>query len=281
MNKAELLEEAKNRGLSVNTRTSKAELESMLDDGRLNPTTENTTEGQDRPEVQNKEEVRVNENQDGAATNGTTQHGSDKPVDNTTSVPQNGVDTVNTLKTTDNEIAKRADESRETQEVEFADQSNPNQKARVAGALGEEYDQDGNLRTGGYSYGVAEDDTKGTVPEEQNKGTAPEDLGPRTDILDNRAEPIGRYLNPEANSDADTNAREWSTEDQFDLEKRLSDPDNGVMARVTTSAGNYVRVKFFRNNKPLTTFRSRNFKEEDAVKARDNALEERGFSATA
>jgi hypothetical protein len=271
-NKAELLAQAKDKGLDVNSRTTKSELESMLNTG------ETQSNGDTRPEVQDKDKVRVNENEQGEATNGTTKQGSDSPIDNTTSVPQNGLDTVETLKTTDNEVAKRADESRETQEIEFADQSNPNQKSRVAGSLGEEYDQDGNLRTGGYSYGVSEDDTKGTVPNEENKGTAPEDLGPRTDILDHRAEAVGKYLNPEAGSEDDTNSQEWTQEDQFALEKSLSDPKNGVMARVTTSAGNYVRVKFFRNNKPLGTYTSRTFKEADAKKYRDNALEERGFN---
>lgn len=49
------------------------------------------------------------------------------------------------------------DENRTERQVRFADEQNPNQRGRRDGAQGSDYDQDGNLRTGGKSYGVADD----------------------------------------------------------------------------------------------------------------------------
>lgn len=62
----------------------------------------------------------------------------------------------------------------------------------------------------------------------------------------------------------DLNAREASVKEQEKLEKALSVPAKGVQARVVISTGDYVKVKFFRNNKPFATYKSRAFDVKDA-----------------
>lgn len=258
--KAELLEQARERGLDVKTDSTKAELESMLND-------RNTSSGND-------EQAQVSRNEDGEATNGTSRQGDDSPIDNTDSIPQNDVDRIDVRETTDNPVAKRADAERTKEEIEFADESNPNQKARNAATEGAEYDQDGNPRTGGKSYGVSEDDVEGTVFDERNKGEAPEDEDePFTGRVMSEPARVGSFINP--SEENDTNNQEWSVEDQQKLEDSLSSPGDGIRARVTTSAGSYVRIKFFHNNKPLGTYRSRNFKEGEAQKFLSRLREER------
>lgn len=200
-------------------------------------------------------------NENGEKTNGTTKDGSTAPVKNTTSVPQNGVTEVETTDAP-NDIAKEADEARTEDEVKFADESNPNQKARYQGAHGDELDQDGNQRTGGYSYGVAEDDPTGTVPEEYNRGQTQDGQ---------KGEPVEsvRYEHAEHRdflNDPRANSREWTLDEQRKLEDTLSDESAGVTARVSTSAGDYVRVKFFHNNKPMGTYTSRKFSQSEATK---------------
>lgn len=241
--KAELLEQAKAKGLEVDENSSKADLQAALD-GNSSPSSSDA--------------VQVQSNDEGEATNGTSQEGDTSPVKNTDSIPQNDVKEVETtpldaVNEADRPIAEKADADRTDEELAFSDESNPNQKARNASAP-DEFDQDGNPRTGGYSYGVAPDDTDGTVPEEENKGNAPDSEA--TDLY-------GRVSNePGVTLDAlnqNQNAEEWDIEKQQKLEDQLSDPKAGIMARVTTSTGNYVRVKFFRNNKPLATYRSRAF----------------------
>lgn len=257
-NKAELLEQAKSEGLDVNTKTTKAELEALLSDS-------------------GDQEVTVNENKDGEATNNTTEEGDESSVENTESIPQNGVTEIETLDVTDNPVAKKADEARTEEEVEFADESNPNQKARTAATDDAEYDQDGNLRTGGKSYGVADDDVNGVVFDKQNAGEKKENEGEQfTGRVMNDPDAPNRVLNPEAGSDDDTNAHEWEVEDQQKLEEELSDEKNGIQARVTTSAGSYVRIKYFYNNKPLGTYKSRDFDKKKAAEFRDSLVEERG-----
>lgn len=282
--KAELLEQAQEQGLDVNSRTTKAELESKLGQDGENTADEQPQENtpaeggeQTSGETQEVDTVEVNDNTDGEATNGTTEQGNEGAVENTQSVPQNGVDEIQTLDlTNDDPIAKKADEDRTDEELAFADESNPNQKARNAATDGAEFDQDGNPRTGGYSYGVAADDSDGTVVDEQNKGEAPEKKDePFTGRVMNQPYSARDYLNPVAGSENDTNNVEWSQEDQVKLEDSLSDLANGVRARVTTSAGRYVRVKFFWNNKPLGTYKSRNYSEGDAVEFRNRLLKER------
>jgi len=201
-----------------------------------------------------KQNVEVASNQGGEATNGTAQDGNDKPLENTSSVPQNDQDSVETTPA-ENETAKEADERRTKEEFKFADESNPNQKARNAGAE-DEFDQDGNPRTGGYSYGVAPDDTRGTVPEPANRGSAPNEASVNSVPAEDRL----------VNLNGNQNAAEWSDKDQRKLEKELSTPEKGIMARVTTSVGDYVKVKFFKNNKPMGTYTSRKFDKQNAKK---------------
>jgi hypothetical protein len=250
--RAELLEQAKEQGLAVNTKTTKSQLETMLgleDDNDTSqddssPDTENTVQPEDN-------------NSNGEKTNGTTLDGNTEPVTNETSIPQNGQTEVETTDDVDNPVTQEADAARTGDQVKFADESNPNQKARDGGAPGETYDQDGNLRTGGYSYGVAAEDFTGTSPVEQNKGKEPEE----SSVDDVHVVPFetSDYLNGNAN-----NVQEWSVEDQNKLADSFTDDKAGIRAGVTTSAGDYVRIKFFRNNKPIGTYTSRKFVEADA-----------------
>lgn len=134
--KQELYEEAKARGLNVTSRTTKAELESL-----------------------------VAPNFDGEATNGTVKEGDDTPLTRGESVPNSGQTDVETVDVNSDEAAKEADEARTEEEFKFADESVPNEKGRFAGQQegdsvdeeGRPVDQDGNIRTGGKSYGVSAD----------------------------------------------------------------------------------------------------------------------------
>lgn len=207
-------------------------------------------------DASNSESVVVQENKDGEATNGTTLQGNTDPVENTQSVPQNGVTEVETLDVTDNEIAKEADESRTEDEVKYADESNPNQKGRTTSAGGAEYDQDGNLRTDGYSYGVAPDDTRGVDESafEENKGEAPEDS--KEDKFAGKRVFVAEAKQVDTTNTDDTNV-ESTPEEVVALEKELSRPKDSVSARVVSSTGSYYKIKFFRNNKPLVTYKAR------------------------
>ncbi len=258
--KAELLAQAKEQGLDVNTSISKKELENKLNQGS--------------PQDERVDEVTVNENQDGEATNDTTKEGDEKSVENTESIPQNGVTKIEVLEVTDNEVAKKSDAARTKIEIQFADESNPNQKARNEGD--QEYDQDGNLRTGGKSYGVSADDADGTVFDKQNEGEAPKKNDePFTGRVMNQPQNEFNYLNPVSGQDSDEQNNEWEVKDQFKLEEELSDPKKGIAARVSTSAGNYVRVKFFWNNKPLGTYKSRAYSKKDLKDFLKRLMDER------
>lgn len=167
--KAELLEQAKQAGFNVNTKTTKADLESMLGNREQATTAVNKASQEQAPEKQvaDNTPVVVNENENGEATSGTTLDGDQSQVHNTDSIPQNHVAEIKTtphdeLPPSSREVAKAADEARTAGELEFANESNPNMKGRKASAAGEDFDQDGNLRTEGYSYGVAPDDPSTT-----------------------------------------------------------------------------------------------------------------------
>jgi predicted DNA binding CopG/RHH family protein len=174
-------------------------------------------------------------------------------VENTESIPQNGVTEIDTTPAP-NDIAKEADESRTEAEIKFADESNPNQKARVSAAP-DEYDQDGNERGGGKSYGVAAEDLRGQdleAVQEFNKGEKQE---PESDPND---EPV--FLNRGEQVDTinqnDTND-EMTEEDQKKLEDKFSRPKDNITARVSTSVGHNVRIKFFRRGLPFVIYKSR------------------------
>lgn len=77
-------------------------------------------------------------------------------------------------------------------------------------------------------------------------------------------ERVANLGTPELNSDV--NANEHTVEDQQKLEKELSDEDAGIQARVIQSAKNYVKIKWFRDNKPFVTYKSRTFDKSDAKK---------------
>lgn len=204
------------------------------------------------------ESIKVNENEEGEATNGTTKEGDTSPVFNTDKIPQNGVKKIEVLEVTDNPIAKEADENRTEEEVQFADESNPNQKGRNASAP-TEYDQDGNLRTDGYSYGVAPDDTRGIDVDEafeENRGEAKDPV--KDKFFGKRVFSAERPQTDVVNQD-DPNV-EVDAEDVAKLEDQLSDKKNNISARVTSSTAGYYRIKFFRNNKPFVTYKSRGAK---------------------
>lgn len=200
--------------------------------------------------------IKVNENEGGEATSGTTKQGDTSPVQNTDKIPQNGVDEIETLQVTDDPVALAADADRTEEEVQFADESNPNQKGRNASAP-EKYDQDGNLRTDGYSYGVGPDDTRGLSPDvvEANAGTPPEEADPKTRFDNVRVFTADSEQVDTVNTE-DTNV-ELTPKEVEKLEESLSRPDEGVSARVTSSTGSYFRIKFFRNNKPFVTYKAR------------------------
>lgn len=256
--KQELYEEAKGKGLKVTTKTKKSELEELLGNGNNNKDIPNEKPGAEPV-------VTVNENEDGEATSGTTKEGDESPVKNTESIPQNGKTDVEILEVTDNEIAKKADAARTEEQFKFADESNPNQKGRYEGAP-TEYDQDGNLRTGGKSYGVSANNPENETPQE-NAGEKPEENNER--VAGERV-----YSDSTDQVNADQLHAEKSPEEVEKLEEQLSVPDKNIAARVITSAGNYLRVKFFQNNKPLGTFKSRSFDTKGAKKFRDDVAKE-------
>lgn len=236
----------------------------LRDAGEVEGMDANVSDTQDK----DVEKIKVNENENGEATNGTTQEGDESPVHNTDKIPQNGVKDIEVLEVTDNPIAKAADEDRTEEEVQFADESNPNQKGRNASAP-TEYDQDGNLRTDGYSYGVAPDDTRGIDTEtafEENKGEAPEKVTAKNKFDGSPVFVADRAQTETVNQD-DPNV-EVSEKDVLKLEDELSDTKNNVRARVTSSTSGFWKIKFFRNNKPFVTYKSRGAKLDKAeVKA--------------
>lgn len=201
--------------------------------------------------------VVVQENKDGEATHGTTLEGNTEPVKNTDKIPQNGVTEVETLDVTDNEVAKQSDDDRTEEEVKFADESNPNQKGRTTSAGGAEFDQDGNQRTDGYSYGVAPDDLRGVTDESfaTNVGDAPEKADPKTKF-DNVRVFTAESKQADTTNTEDTNV-ELTPEEVTSLEEELSQPDDAVVARVVSSTGSFYKIKFFRNNKPFVTYKAR------------------------
>ena len=141
MKKQELLDQLKEKGIEVHEDMNKRELQSLLKENES-------------------EETVVSENHDGEATNGTTKEGDESEVKNTDSIPQNGKTDVETTNPYNpgTAVSIEADDARTEDEFKFADESNPNQKARKEGQR--EYDQDGNLRTGGKSYGVSGDNPR-------------------------------------------------------------------------------------------------------------------------
>lgn len=271
--KQELQEQAKAKGVEFNSKTTKAELEAAVNGSDETTVTAGGQESQPTAETQEVDSVKVNENESGEATNGTTKDGSEKPVKNTDSVPQNGVETVEVFETTDNEVAKQADAARTKEEVQFADESNPNNKSRVNSTQGEKYDQDGNLRTGGKSYGIADDDVTGYVFPEDNRGKEPE--GVEDEAYTGRV--VSAPVTPGSFLDSGTNAGEWDVERIQAEGDALSDRANGITAVVTTSTGDYVRIKFFYNNLTLGTFRSRNYERSQAEKFLERLKQDRGL----
>lgn len=65
-----------------------------------------------------------------------------------------------------------------------------------------------------------------------------------------------------AEVNGDQNANEHTVDEQRELEKELS--EDGFQARVIQSAKNYVKIKWFRDNKPFVTYKSRSFDKADA-----------------
>lgn len=195
--------------------------------------------------VEREDVVVVAENTDGEATNGTTLEGNKEPVKNTDSIPQNGVTEIETTEAP-NDIAKEADEARTEEQIKFSDESNPNQKARTKGAPSE-YDQDGNPRGSGYSYGVApEDGEASTEVVEQNSGEKKEVEERRDDERTFTASPT--VLN---------NSEPAEEVDVEKLEDELSNEKEGIKARVVSSTGNFFKIKFFKNGLPLGTYKAK------------------------
>lgn len=246
--KKELQEQLKKDGVEFKSDATKADLERLAGDQN-----KSANRNKDWPETENVEEVEVNPNEDGEAKFGTTKEGQEDPVENTESVPQNGVTEITTTPAP-NDIAKEADEARTKEEIKFADESNPNQKARVASAPSE-FDQDGNERGGGKSYGVAAEDLRNVDLkdiQEFNKGEKQEPEGDPKDepVFQNRGEQVDTINQNDTNN-------EMSEENQKALEEKLSRPEDNISARVTTSVGHNLRVKFFRRGLPFVIYKSR------------------------
>lgn len=220
------------------------------------------------------DEVVVQENNDGEAVNGTTKQGSTEPVKNTDKIPQNGVTEVEVLPVTDNDVAREADAARTEEEVKFSDESNPNQKGRQTSAGKSEYDQDGNLRTDGYSYGVAPDDVSGV-----SENAFKENEGKKSDESDNKFEGkrvfVADARQEERTNTEDTNV-ELSSKDVENLEEELS--FGNIQARVVSSTNSFTKVKFYKNNKPFVTYKSRGqkFDKEEAKAFVQDALKQEG-----
>jgi hypothetical protein len=60
-------------------------------------------------------------------------------------------------------------------------------------------------------------------------------------------------------------ASAWTSSAISDEETALSDATLGISARVLIATGNYVKVKWFYNNKPLATFKSRDYVQSEAL----------------
>lgn len=138
----------------------------------------------------------------------------------------------------------------------------------------EEVDQDGNVRTSGYSYGVSPDDTEGTVPEEENEGEVKEREGDGF-----KGSPAGAqvYVDGDIKVNTNDNSKEFSVAKQQKLEKELSDPSRGIQARVITSVANYVKIKFYKNNKPFAIYKSRKLNKAEAKEFLNYQIKEQGL----
>jgi dipeptidyl aminopeptidase/acylaminoacyl peptidase len=68
-----------------------------------------------------------------------------------------------------------------------------------------------------------------------------------------------------------TNAQEYSDEDKTKLEEELS--REGIVARVITATGNYMKVKFFRDGKPFAVYKGKSGSKEGAQSFLDETLQ--------
>jgi hypothetical protein len=67
------------------------------------------------------------------------------------------------------------------------------------------------------------------------------------------------------NSTLNAPSSAMSAEDRATQETALSDASLGIVAKVIYAVGNYVKIKFFYNNKPLAVFKSRNYSQAEAL----------------
>lgn len=72
------------------------------------------------------------------------------------------------------------------------------------------------------------------------------------------------HLNRKGFVNENTNNEEWSKEDKVSLEKALSFKD--YVARVIAATGSAVKVKWFKDNKPVAPYYSRDFDVDEALK---------------
>jgi hypothetical protein len=99
------------------------------------------------------------------------------------------------------------------------------------------------------ALGESEPSPETDAPDEEQKSTVPDNFNAQ--VVNHRPD-VSEYIN--ANTD---NNEELSPKKQLKLEKELSDPKNGINARVITSTGNYIKVKLFHDNKPFAIYKSR------------------------
>lgn len=112
---------------------------------------------------------------------------------------------------------------------------------------------------------VVEDDQAKQVPSQDEasyEGVAPE-VSP-TEEPDTSNEKNAVTLNQKSH------ANDHSDEEKAKLEKDLS--KGNVVARVITWTGDYLKVKFMKDNKPFSTYKGKSGSIEDAKLARDEAM---------
>lgn len=67
------------------------------------------------------------------------------------------------------------------------------------------------------------------------------------------------------NSTLNDPSEQWDSSEISTEEAALSDATLGITARLVIATGSYVKVKWFYNNKPLATFKSRNYVQAEAL----------------
>lgn len=137
---------------------------------------------------------------------------------------------------------------------------------------------EGYREAAGYSYGVAPDDDENVVEDEESDDNDVDTSVPGYKDTERDAKVYNAPVSPKDYvNDQTNNDNELDEAGQTELAESLSRPEYGVTARVIVSTGNYVKIKFFRNNKPFAIYKSRLFDEGDAQAYIDSQIEQQGL----